>query len=396
MAEEKIAGHPTRRLLIAAAVMAIIAVRKHDTFLNPQFWAEDGKVFFMQAEAMDWRVLFRPYEGYLHFLPRLIAAIGRGLPLYSVPVFYAATALLFTGLIAWTIQSPRIRVPAAWAGALAIAIIPHSGEVYLTICNLHWISAIGLFALVLMDDPATLPRRCGEIALLVIAGLTGPFVVLALPFFGWRAWRRRNRWSYLLLAVAVAATAAHVPSLLNRPAVEIAAAWDPVNLAAVIGRRLWVSLFAGQISVSRAVSVLLAIAIPVGLGWGLWRQKSAREGWLLLAGALAVLAAASFKARIDTWNHTDLVSGGRYFFAAKVLGLWAIAALLPAGTAAGRVLGAALLILPVAANYSRFIYPRFPDQRWAFYAGEIKKHHPVTVPILPDGFSFSHPGRPAR
>lgn len=396
MPEEKLVNRPMRRLLIAVAVMAIIALRKHDTFLNPQFWAEDGNIFFLQAEAMDWRVLFVPYEGYLHFLPRMIAAIGRGLPLVSVPVFYATAALLFTGLIAWTIQSPRIRTPAGWAGALAIAIIPHPGEVYLTICNLHWISALGLFALVLMDDAETFRQRCGDIALLIVAGLTGPFIVLALPFFGWRAWRRRTHWSYLLLALALAGAAAHIPSLLNRPSQEIATAWDPVKLAAVIGRRLWVSLFAGEVPLSRAISVFIALAVPLGIAWRLWRQPTAREACLLLAGAGAVLAAVSFKARIDTWNYDDLVSADRYFFTAKILSLWAVAAVLPMHTGWGRTTAGMLLLLTFAVNYPRFIYPRHPDQRWAFYAAEIENHRPVTVPVIPELFSFSHPGRPAR
>lgn len=388
--------HGRRRLFVALTAMAIIALRKHDSFLNPQFWAEDGDVFFLQAELRGWSSLGISYEGYLHFLPRIIAVLGRLFPLEAVPVFYAAAALIFTGFVAWLVQSPRIRVPAGWAGALAIAIIPHSGEVYLTICNLHWISAIALFALVLMDDPRFPAEGIGDVALLIVVGLTGPFIILALPFFVWRAWRRRTRWGYGLLMFALICATAHLPSLLDRPASTITAEWNPLQHAAVIGRRVWVSLFAGQVAVGVAVSATLAIGIPVALGWLLWRRESARGAWLLFAGAMAVLAATGFKARIDTWNHDDLVSGGRYFFTAKILFLWVIAALLPTRHPIGKMTVGLLLLLPAVVNHARFIYPPFPDQRWAYYAEQIRKHRPTTVPILPEGFSFSHPGRPAR
>src|SRR6266700_4155620 len=96
-----------RRLLVAVAVVAILAARKHDSFSNPQLWAEDGAIFFVDADKLSWwGALMKPYEGYLHFLPRVIAGIGQYLPLVTVPVFYAVSALLTTGLIAWAIQSP--------------------------------------------------------------------------------------------------------------------------------------------------------------------------------------------------------------------------------------------------------------------------------------------------
>src|SRR5687767_14913065 len=78
-----------QRLLIAVAVVAILGVRKYDTLINPQLWAEDGGLFLIEAELHGWGVVFKPYEGYLHVLPRAVAALGRWLPLAFVPQFYA-------------------------------------------------------------------------------------------------------------------------------------------------------------------------------------------------------------------------------------------------------------------------------------------------------------------
>jgi hypothetical protein len=383
-----------RRVLVTLAVVALIAARKHDSFSNPQFWAEDGAIFFIDAETVGWSAFAKPYEGYLHFLPRVAAGVGQYLPLISVPVFYAVAALLATGWIAWAIQSPRLKIPAAWAGALAIGLIPHRGEVYLTLCNLQWITAIGLFALPAMEDARTRAERVGDIALLIATALTGPFVILALPLFAWRAWRLRSRWSYWLLGIVAACALAHVPSLLARPASTIAEPWHPLQHAAVIGQRVWTRFFSGPRLVAPALSATVTLALTLALGAGLWwRREKLQNAWILFFAMLVVLAATAYKARIDTWNPAEPLNGDRYFFAVEVLALWLLAALLVTLGIFGRIAAVVILFVPVAANFSLFVYPPFPDQHWAKYAHELEDGKPTMVPILPSGFKFWHPGR---
>jgi hypothetical protein len=58
-----------RWLVLAALVMF---VRKPDSFINPQFLAEDFWPFFAEANTFGPKVLGWPYNDYLHLLPRLI------------------------------------------------------------------------------------------------------------------------------------------------------------------------------------------------------------------------------------------------------------------------------------------------------------------------------------
>lgn len=382
------------RLGITLAVMAIVVLRKPDTFTNPQLWAEDGGIFLIQADLQGAKVLLKPYQGYQHFLPRVIAAAARPLSLQTTPLFYASVALLVTGLTAWAIQSPRVRLPGGWAAALAIAAIPHTGEVFLTICNLQWITAVALFALAFMDDAATRVQRAGDLLLLVFAGLSGPFVVLALPLFAWRAWRQPSAWSRTVVAVAAGCVLVHATSLLERPASAQAPEWVPLQYLAVVGRRLWTAVFAGDVSFPRVVCAALALALPAILGWAVWRRRTVVPGAaLLLIAAFLVLAATALKARPDTWSFDDLAYGDRYFYIPKVLFAWVLAAL--ACTSAGKLRVAlfAVLLVPLAANARRFIYPPFPAQNWSTYAAEIERGRGTLVPILPQGFKFFHPGR---
>ena len=389
---------PARRLLVTFVAVALVALRKSDSLLNPQFWAEDGGLFFVEAERYGgWGQLFRPYEGYLHFLPRLIAALGTHVPLGLVPGFYAWTTLAVTGLVAWWLQSPRLNIPGGAFAALALAVVPHTGEVYLTVCNLQWITALGLFALVLAADANTPATRCGELALLIVTGLSGPFILLAFPLFAWRAWSRRSRWGFVLLATAVACAAAHAPSLLTRTASTVTEPWAPLHHAAIIGRRVIATVFVGQTPVPEIPCAALALGTFTALAVVLWRRRVRLPGGLpLLAAAVFVLAATAYKERPDTWTLSELHNGDRYFFIPKIILLWLLAAL--ALTAGPRVRPAlfALLALPLLTNAPGFLFPPAPDQNWAASCGLIARGEAVWVPILPEGTRVLHPGQRPR
>ncbi len=383
------------RLPITFIAVALVALRKSDGLLNPQFWAEDGAIFFVEAERHGgWGLLFQSYQGYLLLIPRLIAALATPLPLTAVPAFYAWSALVVTGLVAWWLQSPRLTLRGGAFAALAVAAVPHTGEVYLNTCNLQWITALGLFALVLTTDAAHLAARAGELVLLILTALTGPFIVLALPLFAWRAYLRRSAWSFILLATALACAAAHLPSLLARTVATGADPWNPVQHAAVVGRRVVGTLFFGQTAPPALVFAALALLALGALGFVLWRRRAALPGGLLLlAAGLLVLAATGYKERPDTWTLSELVNGDRYFFVPKLILLWLVAALALTATPRVRLALFALLLLPLVSNAPRFLVPPAPDQNWASSCALIALGKPVWVPILPPDTNILHPGR---
>lgn len=389
-------AHPAAtRLCITFLVVALVALRKSDSLINPQFWAEDGALLFIEGEHHGgWNLLFHSYAGYLLFIPRLIAALGAWIPLLHVPAFYAWSALALTGGIAWWLQSPRLNIRGGAFAALALAAVPHTGEVYLTLCNIQWITALGLFALVLADDAKTPATRFGELALLTAVGLTGPFILLTLPLFLWRASIRRSLWSFVLLGTALACAAAHIPSLLARVPDVTTTPWAAFHHAAIIGRRVVVTLFFGTTPLPEILCATLAVATFAGLAFILWRRRTTLPSALVLfVFALLVLAATGYKERPDTWTLSELTNGDRYFFIPKIILLWLLAALaLTAGPRLRPVLFA-LLILPFITNAPRFLFPPALDQHWRASCELISRGQPVRVPILPEGSSFVHPGR---
>ena len=59
----------------ASCAVLILVLRAYEAFGNPQIWAEDGSLFWIQQNTDGLAALFKPYAGYQNLLPRLTAAV---------------------------------------------------------------------------------------------------------------------------------------------------------------------------------------------------------------------------------------------------------------------------------------------------------------------------------
>ena len=66
----------TESLLVVVVAAIILFIRKTDSILNPQFWAEDRTVFFLDQYHDGVSSVFQPHAGYLHLVPRIIALLA--------------------------------------------------------------------------------------------------------------------------------------------------------------------------------------------------------------------------------------------------------------------------------------------------------------------------------
>jgi hypothetical protein len=80
--------------LAAGAFLLVLFARRPETFLNPQLWAEDGPIFFVQADEFGASALAFPWAGYHNFLLRLIAAVSSPLNARLAPAAYVGMSLL--------------------------------------------------------------------------------------------------------------------------------------------------------------------------------------------------------------------------------------------------------------------------------------------------------------
>jgi len=231
-----------------ATVGLLLAVgRRPAAFFSPQFWAEDGRVFFSQADAMGSAALTLPHADYHHALMRWWAGgwIGTG-----VPVGWRPTSFLLGAVLAWigvllVTFDPASRV--RWPGAMMLALVRlrPSNETWFNLTNVQWVTAL-LWALWWRADaPRTKVGVVSQLVSMTLVGLTGVFAIFATPLMLIRAGMKRT-WYSVVAALRCAVTAG-VQGNVARVGVKTEGgtagdfAWGDAVL--IIGKRVWGTLF---------------------------------------------------------------------------------------------------------------------------------------------------------
>ncbi len=131
-------------LLLGALLAAILLLRKPASLLHPQFWAEDGTLFFQDAFNHGfWPTILQPASGYLHSLPRLVAGFSLLFPLEQAPLVFNLSAFAVQLVPAFYLLSSRMarHIPSFFARAVAALLyiaLPASYETHANLTNSHW------------------------------------------------------------------------------------------------------------------------------------------------------------------------------------------------------------------------------------------------------------------
>lgn len=382
-----------------ALVLLILFIRKPDAFLNPQFWAEDGSIFFTQQVLLGIRAHDQPYAGYFNEVPRLVASLAALLPHLYAPALYNGAALLVLAGLVWKLYSPRLGLPCPLAFALAVVLVPHlGGEVFVSLANVQWILALLLLAVVLQRSPATRAQAFGDAVLVLLAGLTGPFIFFALPLLAWKAWRHRSRLGLPVLAVAVLAVSAQLWAL-SHSSLEAPAPipTEPGAWSRILGQRLVGSLFLG-VRIAYALHPLALILAGLLLLFGiLWTLRGSPENLeraglaLLFAGPILGGMFIKFSSALGLLVHPG--AGSRYFFIPYVVVAWCLLLVVAASRGVPRALASlGVLAILISSLASGFRSPALEDLRWEDHAGRIGgPEAEVWIPINPQGWMVHIP-----
>lgn len=390
------------RWVVLAACAAILVWRKWDVASDPQLWAEDGNVFYLEAHVFGLAAFAHSYAGYLHFLPRLIAWIADALDPCWTPAIYVYGSLAFAVATVARVLSPRVALPGSAGLALAVVAVPHTGEVFLNPTNLQWITGLALVALAISGDPTRKGEWAADLITVLVVGLTGPFSLLLVPFFLLRAVRRRTRASWIIAAAVLAVGAVQGWEVVTHVAEarrgQPQADWVPLNIAPVLAGRVPLALFGAQAwapRISAYTATVLAAGCLVAIGWIATRRDSWGFSRLMIAGAAAVLlAAAVWKIRVDTWPYGEFVNGDRYFYVPKVLLAWLVVSAVDWRTWRGRA-AMAMLAGGVIASWPVWRCAPIPHHEWSRFCDAIRAGERVTVEISPD-WKFTLPAKTSR
>ena len=180
-------GRALTVIAVFGVTVALVFARAPDALRAPQFWAEDAVVFWVQQYEQGFPgSLLRPSAGYLHVVPRLIAALADFLPYQMHPAAFVAGAAIVTGWTAATIAGLALPQPlAASLGVAALLVVP-GGETLANPTNVQWIMAPALPLIAAAASPAGGLARANQFAFVALSGLSGPFSILMIPIWLWR------------------------------------------------------------------------------------------------------------------------------------------------------------------------------------------------------------------
>jgi hypothetical protein len=172
------------------AIFVVLWLRRPDSLLNAQFWAEDGGVFFREQVLLGFgKALVRPYSGYLHAIPRIIAAAICMLPVRWVPLGFNLCTLSLEAISCSAFFWPCYRkviasdLLRATCCLVATASIVAGSELIATLSNVQWYLCILSLLLILVT---TRRLEIGLTILQVCIAFTAPLTLLYVPFLLWQ------------------------------------------------------------------------------------------------------------------------------------------------------------------------------------------------------------------
>ena len=388
----------------------MIYLRRPDAFLHPQFWAEDGTDYFAPAyNHGGLSQLFVPHAGYLALANRITALAAVHLPLSWAPSLFNGVGLICQLLPALVLVSRRseplissrtIRVGVA----LFYFALPGSFEVDVNLDNAQWHLPLAAALLLLARPAKTRAGDAFDIAILVLAGLTGPFALLLLPIAIGMAVVRRSRRNYVLLGVAAVTSIVQVISMMysSREAPKSLGA-SVGSFSRIIGGRVVLGPVLGTRGFRSALDHFSGNALWVLCVLGgaafillvLW-QSSAELRLFVLFGSLC-LAIALYRPRsaaADAWTaFLAPGNGGRYFVIPMFTMLVVVGAAIECRFLLLRI-GAGLFVLTsifigIPSDWSYPAYGNTHYQKYVDTFEHLPKGRALTFPQNPPGWRFT-------
>lgn len=389
---------------VALVAIALLIAHKPWALTKPQLWAEDGCVHLLDNEQLGLRAFLTPYRGYLHTLPRLIAWLAsHTVDIAYWPAFYSSAALLVTFLLFLRLASPRCDLPGKTWLVLSFPLAAHTGEVFFNITNLHWITGFFLLLQAVLPRPVTWTQRLGDLALVFLVGLSGPFVILFLPLFAWRFLRERNADTLAALLVAGACAAIQGYFVKTTGAAYFAQPAEPFSLVKML------TIASSRLAVWPLFGTHVATTLPwlaqrvVGTGFIalllVWALRPHPRRWLraqLVTAFVLFTTIVLYRTRPDSWAEPDLVNADSYFFIPRLLLVWLLIWEFDALPRAVALTARWLCVFAVLLELPDHVKPALKDLHWEKYCDAIRRGVPAQIPIQPDGWVIQYPGRPAR
>ena len=388
------------QIAVVCSSIALVFSRQPDAFLHPQFFAEDGHVWFAEAYNFGWfTALFRVQDGYFQTLPRLAAALSLLAPLTSAPLVMNLAGLLVQILPVPLLLSNRF---SAWgtvslraALAFTYLALPNSSEMNVTIEEGQWRLALVACLLLLCSAPTNRAWKLLDLAVFLLCGLTGPFAILLLPIAGLRLWLRREPFAgwTLCILICTAAIQAHALQVTHRDHWPLGASVE--RLIRILAGQVFLGAILGSngLATQNIMPWLVCIALAGSLLMAYCFVYARLEWQLFLLFSVVVFAAClrspftpQLRPGSTAWAMLTRTSGIRYWFFPTLAFTWTVVwyVLGRPHRRLCQAIGATLLVLMLTGFVRDWRIPSSRDADFASYAKVLKASSPGTVLIIPE------------
>jgi hypothetical protein len=367
----------------------VLFYRKPDALLNPQFWAEDGTVFFQDNYARGLAVIFAPHAGYFQLLLRLIAYLAGWFPLELQPAAYNYFSFGITIAVVAKLFSKRLHFPRPFLFAAAVPLMTHTGEILLCLTNLHWITSLLLVFLLIQDHPASKMEAFGDLAILVLMGLTGPHIIFLAPLFllrlglqGWQKWDAIQAGAAVLIAV-IQIVALRQPPVAHFPTPPFSEwlqvfAWKPVAPL----------LFGWHIGayISPVVTAFLLCGLLTLVFWSIrLRPNHVHAVLMIMSSGILALVSVAYRFTSTQRFFDGAGAGERYFLVPRLALVWSFILCVESDWRRSKVI-AVVFAMAFCAAMADFQVPPLPDLRWTEQVANLRSGKADTLTINPVGW----------
>jgi hypothetical protein len=348
-------GFGWQAAVFLAALVAVFS-RLPGAFLHPQFFAEDGWVWYQQAYNLHWlRSLGIAQAGYLQTFPRLVTGVALLFPMRWAPLIMSLAGAVIQVLMA----------------ALYLAI-PNAPEIHIVLTNAMWHLAVLQALLAFSLPPLSWRGRVSDVLLFSIGAISGPFCLLLLPCIAAYWWIRRERWTLAVMGIALLGAAMQVLTILHSArARQAPLGVTPLRLLRIMAGNIFIDSMTGTGGPYLRISLLIVAAIG-GLTIMVWGWRSAPlAGRLYISFAILVLIACLrdpllLPGTTPRWEVLANATGIRYWFLPSLMFLWSAAWCASGGESRlVRFAGLAVLLLTLVGVYREWSYPSWPASHWS-------------------------------
>lgn len=295
-------------VVLSVSAVLILFSRRPRSFLNPQFWAEDGREWYADAFNLSIiQALTLPENGYYQTFSRLAALFAQIFPLSYGPLIFLVLAVSVQVIVALFIASDRMAllIPSkSWRIFLAFMYLalPHSAEVFVNVTNSQWHLALLGCLIILAKPPEQTALKAFDIVAICLMALSGPFCILLLPiaFIRYVTIRRINL--AILTAITLAGSIIQFSNYFfvgREIKPQLGASVD--LLLQILGRHVFISTLFGHSGFQKIAKLglwsepLYIIASLVGIAaLAVVFYKASSEIRLLLGFALLIVAAGLY------------------------------------------------------------------------------------------------------